>query len=75
MGFGYNPRFGMDRLRLLDKRIAELSLLVPASQAATLEKLAWSRGLTVGQLLRLLIQEYLAALEENDEGDSFFSGS
>ena len=44
----------------LDEQMAELSLLLPAWQAAEMERLAHSRGLTVGQLIRLLIREYLA---------------
>ena len=41
--------------------MAELCLLLPAREAATLERLARSRGQTLGQLIRLLIQHHLAA--------------
>jgi hypothetical protein len=44
----------------VDGEVAELSLLLPGWQAAQMEKLANSRGLTVGQLIRLLIRDYLA---------------
>jgi hypothetical protein len=44
----------------LDAEMAELSLLLPAGQAAQMERLAHSRNLTVGQLIRLLIRDYLA---------------
>jgi hypothetical protein len=49
-----------DRARRLDEEMAEVSLLLPVWQAAALERLARTRGLTVGHLLRLLIQDYLA---------------
>jgi hypothetical protein len=67
MRLDYGALFGMDKVRLADERIVELSLLLSAAQAATLERLASCGGLTVGQLLRLLIQEYLAALQENGD--------
>jgi hypothetical protein len=43
----------------LDADIAELSLLLPVGQAAQMERLAHSRGLTLGQLIRWLIRDYL----------------
>jgi hypothetical protein len=43
-----------------DGEVAEVSLLLPAWQAALLQSLADSRRVTVGQLLRGLITEYLA---------------
>jgi hypothetical protein len=43
----------------LGEEIAELSLLLPGWQAAEMERLAHSQGLTLGQLLRLLIRNYL----------------
>jgi hypothetical protein len=42
-----------------DEQVAELSLLLPGRWAAELERLAHARGLTVGQLVRLLIRDYL----------------
>jgi hypothetical protein len=42
-----------------DTEIAELSLLLPAGQAAQMERLAHSRNLTLGQLIRRLIRDYL----------------
>jgi hypothetical protein len=44
----------------LDEEMAELSLLLSGWQAAQMERLAHSRGLTLGQLIRLLIRDYLA---------------
>ncbi len=44
----------------LDAEVAERSLLLPAGQAAQMERLAHSRNLTLGQLIRRLIREYLA---------------
>jgi hypothetical protein len=44
----------------LNEEIAELSLLLPAEQAAQMERLAHSRDLTLGQLIRLLVCDYLA---------------
>jgi hypothetical protein len=43
----------------LDEEIIEVSLLLPGWQAAEMEGLAHSRGLTLGQLIRLLIRDYL----------------
>jgi hypothetical protein len=48
-----------DRLIWVDEQVAELSLLLPGRQAAVLEGLAYSRGLTMGQIVRLLIRDYL----------------
>jgi hypothetical protein len=39
--------------------ITELSLLLPASQAAALERTAKARGLTTGEMLRGLIRDFL----------------
>lgn len=44
----------------VDEELAELSLLLPAWQAAELERLASTRHLTSGQLLRLLITDFLS---------------
>lgn len=52
--------FNESRTRRLDEEMTELSLLLPAGQAAQMERLAYSRDLTCGQLIRLLIREYLA---------------
>jgi hypothetical protein len=43
----------------LNEEMAEFSLLLPARQAAQMERLAHSRNLTLGQLIRLLIRDYL----------------
>ena len=43
-----------------NEEIAEFSLLLPGWQAAELESLAGGQGLTLGQLLRRVIGEYLA---------------
>ena len=48
-----------DRLVWQDEQVAELFLLLPGRQAAELERLAHFRGLTMGQLVRLLIRDYL----------------
>jgi hypothetical protein len=42
-----------------DGQVAEVQLLLPGRLAAELEGLAHSRGLTVGQLIRLLIRDHL----------------
>ena len=47
------------RICWLDEQMAEVSLLLPGWQAVEMERLAHSRGLTLGQLIRLLIREYL----------------
>jgi hypothetical protein len=50
-----------DGPRRLDEEMTELCVFVPASQAAALERLALARGSTLGQLLRSLIRDHLAA--------------
>jgi hypothetical protein len=52
-----------DRVFWFDEEMAELSLLLPGRQAAALERLANSRGLTLGRLIRLLIGDCLARQE------------
>ena len=56
--FCEQPEVG--QVRWLDKEIAELSLLLPGWQAAELESLARSRRLTLGQLMRLIVRDFLA---------------
>ena len=48
-----------DRLVWQDEQVAELFMLLPGRQAAELERLAHFRGMTMGQLVRLLIRDYL----------------
>jgi hypothetical protein len=43
----------------LDDEMAEISLLLPGWQAAEIERRARSCGLTLGQLFRLVIRDYL----------------
>lgn len=45
---------------VLNEDIADCSLFLPAWQAEQLEERACGRGLTAGQLIRLLIRDYLA---------------
>jgi hypothetical protein len=59
----HSRRPTQDRLHWLEADVAEVSLVLPGWQAAELEGLASSLGLTVGQLLRRLIQEYLTSLQ------------
>jgi hypothetical protein len=47
------------RTCLPDAEMVELSLLLPGWQAAQMERLADSQGLTLGQLIRLLIRDCL----------------
>ena len=56
--FCEQPEVG--QVRWLDKEIAELSLLLPGWQAAELESLARSRRLTMGQLIRVIVRDFLA---------------
>jgi hypothetical protein len=58
------PTLRNPRLEVLDGQIAELSLLLPRPQLAALERLACSHGLAVGQLLRLVIHDYLVSRNE-----------
>jgi hypothetical protein len=43
----------------LDDEMAELSLLLPAWQAMALDRAARADGVSAGQMLRRLIQDYL----------------
>jgi hypothetical protein len=45
---------------ILDGEMAEFSLLLPGWQAAALEATAHAQGLTAGQMVRRLIQDYFA---------------
>jgi hypothetical protein len=45
----------------LEEEVVEVPLLLPARQLAALERLASARGLTVGQLCRWLVRDYLGA--------------
>ena len=45
-------------LRPLDEEMEELSLLLPKSQAAVLEREANRQGLTPGQLARSIIRDF-----------------
>jgi hypothetical protein len=49
-----------DKAFRLDEEVAELSILLPAWQAVAMERLAHVRGLTLGHLMRLLVQGYIA---------------
>jgi hypothetical protein len=48
------------RISYLDEEMAELSLFLPAEQVAQMESLASSRNMTLGQLIRLLVRNYLS---------------
>jgi hypothetical protein len=54
-------RAGEDSLGLPEAEIMEVLLLLPGRVAAEGERLAFSRGLTLGQLLRLLLRDFLAS--------------
>jgi hypothetical protein len=45
-------------IRMLDEQMTELELLLPEWQARSLEAVARSEGVSAGQILRRLIQEY-----------------
>ena len=47
-------------LTLLDGEVVEFPLLLAGWQAAAVEATARSRGLTAGQMIRQLIQDYFA---------------
>jgi hypothetical protein len=51
---------------LPDVEVAEVALFLHSGQVAALEWSAHRRGLTVGQLIRSLIRDYLVS-EDNDE--------
>jgi len=55
-----------DRVAWPDEQMAELFVLLPGRQAAELDRLACSRGLTLGQLIRLLIRDYLLGQNRSD---------
>jgi hypothetical protein len=60
MNHGYNERAKIGQVSWLDHEIAEVSLLMPAWHAAQLLTAATAERVTVGQLLRGLVHEYLA---------------
>jgi hypothetical protein len=68
MGPNQGGRLPEDRICLLGDGVAEVSLLLPGWQMAEMEQVAYSRGLTLGQLMRLLIREYLAYPGQADGG-------
>jgi hypothetical protein len=45
----------------IEEECVEVALLLPAQQLEALERLASARGLTVGQLFRWLVWDYLGA--------------
>jgi hypothetical protein len=49
-----------NRTCMRDEEMTELSLLLPSWQVVEMEGEAHSRGLTLGQLIRLLVRDYLA---------------
>jgi hypothetical protein len=59
MNHEYLPRAAEDRVVWVEEQVAELLLLLPGRQAAELERLANSRGLSMGQLIRQLIRDHL----------------
>jgi hypothetical protein len=64
MSQGRSERLIDGRTCRLDEEMAELSFLLPAGQAAEMERLARSRGLTLGQLIRVLIRDHLVDVAE-----------
>ena len=58
----------MHRFDTLDSEMAELSLLLPAWQVSALEQAAQAEGITVGQLLRRLVNKTLAQLNLHQPG-------
>jgi hypothetical protein len=53
----------MERVFFPDAEMVELMLLLPRGDAAALEQLAYREGLTVGQLMRRLLQDGLASAD------------
>jgi hypothetical protein len=51
-------RLEQNRLSFFEGDMIELPLCLPAWQAAALEEAAHSRGLTTGQMLRGIVQEF-----------------
>jgi hypothetical protein len=48
--------------------VSELLLLMPAGDATALERAAGRRGLTVGQMLRLLVRDFLRESDAERRG-------
>lgn len=56
-----------------DDEIAELAVLLPCQQAEDLEQAAQERGLTVAQMIRRLIQDFLRGTQvSGQEGEANF---
>ena len=47
--------------------VVEIELLLPVWQAAVLEETACQRGITVGQLVRQLVRDFVARSTESSE--------
>jgi hypothetical protein len=63
------------RVFWFDDEMAELSLLLPGWQATAMERLANTRGLTLGQLTRLLIRDYLTSQATPEVTDNSPTGN
>lgn len=55
-----------DGIALFPEGMVEFDLCLPGWQAAALEEAAHSRGLTAGQLLRGMIQDYFSRFVRNE---------
>jgi hypothetical protein len=66
MNPNHAARFMEGHVGCPEEPVVELSVLLPGWQAVKVERLAYSRGLTVGQLIRLLIGDYLMRLNDPD---------
>lgn len=51
-----------------DPEVVELALLLPAGDVDALEKAAWQRGLTLGQVVRQLITGFLRHARQRQAG-------
>jgi hypothetical protein len=69
MGANHAARLREGQVGWPQERVTELSLLLSGPQVGKLERLASSRGLTVGQLIRLVLWNYLRGLNDPDPAD------
>jgi hypothetical protein len=66
----HDGRLPEERICPLGDGVAEVALLLPRRHLAALERIACSRGQTLGQLIRLVIHAYLTSPGQPDRGSA-----
>ncbi len=61
---------GADDFLTCDDEVAELAVLLPCRQVASLEQAAHEHGVTAAQMIRRLIQDFLEPDWRSEQGES-----